>query len=248
MGNPRIRQYISLKLWPVLTALGGAAVMLLAFLVPSLQDQWDRYQSRKVISQYEVLGDGFMGDENYAMAEQAYAKAVELSEEKRLDIEAKRLEARVAQMSQLAYWGDSIPGDLAEVDFQFLLHLRGPADSSRAQVLSAYGMFLAARKRYAEAEAAFAQAIALRPADALIRINHGNLLDEAGQAEQAAAEYREAIRLDHGLPEARFNLGLLLAVQDSIGAALRELREAARLAPDDTAIAARLKELGGRAP
>jgi hypothetical protein len=57
--------------------------MILAFLIPSIQDQWDRYQSRRVIQQYVAMGDDFVREENFTMAEQAFAKAFELSEERR---------------------------------------------------------------------------------------------------------------------------------------------------------------------
>ena len=50
-----MKTFIKEKLWPFLAGVGSAAVMVLAFFIPSLQDQWDRYQSRKVIEQYVNL-------------------------------------------------------------------------------------------------------------------------------------------------------------------------------------------------
>ena len=90
---------ISKKAWPYVATISSASVMLLAFFIPSIQDQWDRYQSRKVIGQYLSLGDEFMEEERYDMAESAYEKAFELSVQSRLEIEMKRLKARVHRMT-----------------------------------------------------------------------------------------------------------------------------------------------------
>ncbi|HMZ48522.1 MAG TPA: tetratricopeptide repeat protein [Flavobacteriales bacterium] len=239
----RARKFIALRLWPILVALGSALVMLLAFLIPSMQDQWDRYQARRVIGQYEEMGDRFMGEDNYRMAEEAYAKAVELSEGRRLDVESKRLEARVFQMTTMTNWGDSVPGDLEEVDFQFLLHMGPKDDSMRAMVLNAYGIFLASQQRPAEAEAAYQEAVTLDAKNPLIRINQGNLMDQMGRMQDAASAYRAAMRLDPGSVEAHYDLALLLLAQDSTVGAQKELMVASVLAPQDTAIIQRLREL-----
>ena len=66
------------KIWPLLVSMSSASIMILAFLIPSIQDQWDRYQSRRVIQQYVRIGDDFVREENFTMAEQAFAKAFEL--------------------------------------------------------------------------------------------------------------------------------------------------------------------------
>jgi tetratricopeptide (TPR) repeat protein len=219
--------------------------MLLAFLIPSLQDQWDRYQAREVIQEYAEMGDRFLGEENYRMAEQAYAKAMELSEQKRLDIETKRLRARVMQMTEVTWWGDSVPNDLEEVDFQFLLHMRPDDPASRADVLNAYGLFLAGSGRAKEALSVYAEALELDPANAATWIDQGDLFDALGRPQDAGRAYRRAISINPELVEAHYNLGLLLLQQDSAEAGKRELLNAARLAPSDTAIATRLEELRG---
>ncbi len=57
-SNDRGSSFMLVKRWwPFLASLGGATVMILAFFIPSLQDQWDRYQSRKVIEEFVTLGD-----------------------------------------------------------------------------------------------------------------------------------------------------------------------------------------------
>ena len=68
-------------------------VVLLAFLIPSLQEQWNQYQSRRVLERHVELGRAFMREGKYALAEKSFAKAFELSESKRLDIEEERLKA-----------------------------------------------------------------------------------------------------------------------------------------------------------
>lgn len=232
------------RMWPLLVSLGSASVMLLAFLIPSIQDQWDRYQSRRVVQQFAELGDSFMQEEKFGMAQQAYEKAIELSATPRLDIEVKRLEARVEQMSTLTYWGDSVPGDLEEVDFNYLLHLRDKGNVHRSVVLNAYAGFLSSGGRHTQAEAMLAEAIALRPNDALLRINHANVLDDLGRQQEAEAEYKQAITLDPENTSAHYDLGLLYTAMEQWKAAGQELRKAAELAPADTAITNRLAELG----
>ena len=151
------------RAWPFLVSMGSASIMILAFFVPSIQDQWDRYQSRKVIEQYIQLGDDFFSEERYEMAEEAYQKAFTLSEEKRLDIEMKRLHAKISRVSIEPDWGSKPPEDLKEVDFQFLLHLQTDDKhrSQRVSTLNSYGIFLAANHKTKEAELAFKEALQL---------------------------------------------------------------------------------------
>jgi hypothetical protein len=58
------------------------------------------------------------------------------------------------------------------------------------------------------------------------------VLDDQGRAAEAEQEFREAIRLRPDLPEAHYNLGLLLARQNKLAEAEREYREALRLRSD----------------
>lgn len=236
-ADPRkSRRFITLRLWPMLTALGSALVMLLAFLLPSIQDQWDRYRSRQVVQEYVRLGDRFMDEADYAMAAAAYDKAIELSPTSRLDVEVKRLEARVGRMNAVSDWGDTLDTDLEDVDFAFLLHLRKPDDPRNAMVLNAYATFLAGRGQLAKAGTMLDQAIALSPDDPLVRVNHGNWLDGLGRKAEAEQEYLLACRLDSTNAEARYDLGLLYLEQGDSLRGRKLLREAALLAPADTAL------------
>ena len=86
------------RIWPILVSSGSAVLIGITYFIPSIQDQWDRYQSRQIIERYVELGNDFSKEENYVMAQQAYSRAFELSEEKRLDIEIKRMRAKVNQI------------------------------------------------------------------------------------------------------------------------------------------------------
>ncbi len=209
------KAFIIKKLWPVLVSLSGAIVVALTFFIPSVQDQWDRYQSRKVIQQYEEVGNDLFAEKRYLMAEQAYAKAFELSEEKRLDIEVKRLSAKINSINTDPEWGSKPPEGLEEVDFQFLLHfMKGnEMHKQRASIYVAYGIYLASIEKTNEAKSAFHEAIRLDSAEVHAYINLGNLLDQEGEKAGAEKCYLKAIKLDSKNGKSHYNLGLLYLEQ-----------------------------------
>lgn len=224
------------RIWPLLVSAGSASIMILAFFIPSIQDQWDRYQSRNIIQQYVALGDDFVKEENYKMAEEAFSKAYELSEEKRLDIDLKRLNAKVNSIYQNPAWGSKPPEGLEEVDFQFLLHFqKNPKDTrKRASILTSFGVYLAAVGKTKEAQKAIEEAIHLNPKEVLAYINLGNLMDEMGKRDDAEKAYRLAIRTDPKNGRAHYNLGLLFSEQRKLKAAEMEFNKAIKLDPNDT--------------
>jgi hypothetical protein len=57
------------KIWPIIVSGGSVFAMLVSFFIPSIQDQWDRFQSRKVVEKYVALGDAFFNEERYDMAD-----------------------------------------------------------------------------------------------------------------------------------------------------------------------------------
>ncbi|MEO7992238.1 MAG: tetratricopeptide repeat protein [Chryseolinea sp.] len=236
MEKTKTKVFITKKLWPFLVSASGAIVMILAFFIPSLQDQWDRYQSRKVIQQYVAIGDDFVKEENYTMAEEAFTKAYELSEEKRLDIEVKRLQAKVNLIYLDPVWGSKPPEGLEEVDFQFLLHLQKGADHTkeRASILTAYGIYLASVGKTKEAEKEFDNAIQLNPIEVLAYINSGNLHDQVGKKNEAERAYQKAVTLDPKNIRAHYNLGLLFSEQGRLKEAEGEFAIASKLDPQDT--------------
>ena len=236
MENQKGKSFIKRKLWPFLVSLGGATVMLLAFFIPSVQEQWDRYQAREVIEQYEQMGNEFFEEERYKMAEEAYAKAFELSEQKRLDIEVKRLTAKVNRISENPDWGSKPPEDLNEIDFQFLLHMEKGKDYSRERLytLNSYGVFLASLGKIKKAHAAFEEAIQLNPQESHTYINLANLLDQEGGKEEAEKFYLKAITLDPENFRAHYNLGLLFEESGKPNEAEKEFRRSMELDPGDS--------------
>ncbi|MBL0742712.1 tetratricopeptide repeat protein [Chryseolinea lacunae] len=230
-----MKRLIRKRIWPLLVSLGSAAVMLLAFFIPSIQDQWDRYESRRIIQQYVQIGDDFVTEQNYAMAEQAFNRAFELSEERRLDIDVKRLGAKVNMIYQDPVWGSKPPEGLAEVDFQFLLHMqKGPGqDHARASILTSYGIYLASLGRKAEAERSLNEALRLNPNETQAHINLGNLLDDTGRKDEALKQYQRAIVLEPGNVRAHYNLGLLLQERGETEAASQEFLKTLQLDPHD---------------
>lgn len=221
------------KLYPFLVSLSTATVMLLAFFIPSVQDQWDRYESRKVIEEYVHLGDNLFDQEHYQMAEEAYTKAFELSESKRLDIEVKRLKARVNRVHDDPSFIGQLPEDLKEIDFRFLLHFQEDKghEHSRAYTLNCYGMFLSNSGRLKEAADAFEEAIKLHPKEPISFINKGNLFLQQGHRAEAEKMYRHAIELDSVNVYAHYNLALLLSELGRQKEADEEMKRAESLDP-----------------
>ncbi len=223
------------KIWPLLASLSGAAVMALAFFIPSIQDQWDRYQARQVIEQYERLGNEFFEEERYEMAEEAYAKAYELSDQKRLDLELKRLSAKVNRIGSDPTWGGLSPDGLHDIDFQFLLHFQKEADKKKHRVytLNCYGIFLASAGRAKEAEKMFREAIQLDSTDVLVWVNLANLYSKHGKNDLAEGFYRKAVAMEPENSRAHYNLGLLLYEKGEMTEARKEFAKAAELDPED---------------
>ncbi len=234
--DKKYKVFILKKLWPVLVSLGGASVMILAFFIPSIQEQWDRYQSRKVIEQYEEIGNEFYTEEHYKMAEEAYARAFELSDQKRLDIEVKRLSARVHRINEDPAWGSNPPEDLQEADFQMLLHLQKGKDKARDRLytLNSYGIFLAGQGSLKESRAAFDEALQLDSTEAHTYINLGNLLDQQRKYGEAEKAYLKAIALDSNNVRVHYNLGLLFLELQNPEKAAVEFGKVIKLDPADS--------------
>jgi tetratricopeptide (TPR) repeat protein len=225
------------RLQPWLAGAASAFVTVLAFFLPSLQDQWDRWQSRQVIQRYVELGRDFMHEGRFKIAEETFAKAFELSESRRLDIEEERLAAKVARVNEDPAWGETNPEGLEESDFLYLLHLqegRG-AEQRREQALTlnSYGVFLTSEKRFAEAESTFHRSILLDSTSASARVRLGNLLSDRGRPREAESAYRLALRLDPGSLSGHFNLGLLLEQTGRPAEAETLLQRAVELSPAD---------------
>ena len=223
------------RVQPFLAGLVSGAVTVLAFFLPSLQEQWDRYETRRVIDRYVEIGRTLMAEGRYEQAEQAFSKALELSENKRLDIEEERLKARVERVNAEPTWAAGNPEGLEESDFLYLLAFqdaKGHA-AERAATLTAYGAFLAGAGRGLDAERVLREAVGLAPRQAGARLHLGNALRERGAAAEAEAEYRAAIEAEPEEPHARYDLGLLLAETGRPAEAAAEFRRVVALEPEE---------------
>jgi Flp pilus assembly protein TadD len=220
---------------PFLAGLVSGAVTVLAFFLPSIQEQWDRYETRLVIDRYVEIGRGLMAEARYVQAEQAFSKALELSENRRIDVEEERLKARVERVNADPTWAAENPEGIEESDFLYLLAFQDAKShaAERATTLTAYGAFLAGARRGRDAERALREATALAPRQAGPHLHLGNVLRERGAAPEAEAEYRAAIAAEPDEPHARYDLGLLLAETGRPADAAAEFRRAVALEPEE---------------
>ncbi len=231
-----------------MVSISSASIMILAFFIPSIQDQWDRYQARQVIKQYEKLGNEFFETENFEMAEEAYAKAFELSEQRRLDLEIKRLSSKINRIGSDPTWGTKAPEGLKDIDFQFLIHFQGGEEKvkNRVSTLNCYGVFLASEDRNEEAEKVFMDAIKLDSTDVLAFVNLGNLYFNDDKIAEAKKYYLKAVFLDPENSRAHFNLGLLYSDLRDLENAKKEFLKASELDPDDADAKAELDTVSER--
>lgn len=100
------------RLAPFIASASSALVVILAYLLPGVKDQWDRWQSRRVINAYADVGRQLMTEPRYLEAEQTFTKALELSESRRLDFDVERLEAHVHRLLLEPAWGAPNPVDV----------------------------------------------------------------------------------------------------------------------------------------
>ena len=220
---------------PFMAGFSSASVVLLAFLVPSLQDQWDRYRLRTAVDRYVEIGRSLMDAGHYESAEGAFNRAVELSGNQRLDLIEDQTRARVMRIYDDPRWRGEVHDEVREADFVYLLALETGASTVRRRTttLTAYGAFLAGQNRWQQAEEMLKEAITLSSASADAHIHLGNLFDDVGKQAEAEAEYRRAIALDAKEPNAHYNLGLLLAETARQAAAAAEFKLALALRPED---------------
>ncbi len=223
------------RLSPVFASVGSALVMILAFFLPSMQDQWDRFVARRVIQRHVELGRNFMREGKFTLASQAFEKALTLSDNKRLDIEEEQLEAKVQKINENPNWGVKNPDGLEESDFLYLLQLQQDVEQhkARAVTLNCYGAFLAAAKRWREAEEALREAARLNSSDAAVYVNLGNLLRDRDRHQEAEEAYRTAVRLDGRDSRVHYDLGLLLAETERPVEAEEAFKKAVALEPKD---------------
>ncbi len=231
------------RMTALVSSISGALITLLAFLIPSLQDQWDRFQSRQVIERYVGLGERFMTEKHYDQAEEAFQKAFDLSENRRLDIDELRLQAHIQQINQNPYWRNQPPKDLKEIDFQYLLGMQtGKAEQKdRAVTQGVYGCYLVSVGRFQDAKQAFDEAIRLNPNSGENYINYANLLDDLGDEAGAEKAYVQGLALSPGDAFGHYNYALLLEREKRNAESLTHLETAHQLAPNDKDIQKQLE-------
>lgn len=217
----------------LVSGLSSAVVVLLAFLIPSAADLWDRYQALETVARYRDIGAKLVGQRKYTAAEQAFDRALELAGDARHDLYEAKMRARVRRVEEDPEWDGAVPEDVAESDFLYLL-----ADESeparareRAVTLTSYGVFLAAQQRLQESERALREALALDPTSARPHVDLANVLFDGGDVTRAQTELQRALALEPDNAAAHYNLGLLLAEQDRPADAEQQFRSYTRVAP-----------------
>jgi Flp pilus assembly protein TadD len=220
---------------PFLAGASSAVVVLLAFLLPSLEDQWSAYKTQTAVDRYAEIGHALMRDGHYESAEQSFSRALELAGNQRLDLLEAETKARVMRVYEDPNWRGTISDDLHESDFVYLLEIEDASHHAkeRASTLTAYAIFLVAQNRAGEAEQLLNEAIKLDPTNSDPHVHLGNLYDDAGRPENAEAEYRRAIALNGREANAHYDLGLLLAATKRPQLAEAEFRTYIQLQPVD---------------
>jgi tetratricopeptide (TPR) repeat protein len=223
------------KRW--LAAGGTASVTLLAFLVPSIQEQWDRMKQTAAVEEYRGVARELMRDAHYHEAEQVLAQAVDLASELRPDLERERLTAKTEQVNADPNWSGKIHPDLSEGDFVVLEGMTAHAHDLRGQswAINNHAVFLANRGQLQRALQLAQQATRVQPADSRLRVTLGNILWDLGELDAAKRAYGVALQRDPRSVQAHYNLGLLYESTGNPVAAAQELRRVLALHPDDQA-------------
>ena len=220
---------------PFLAGLSSALVVLLAFLIPSLQDVWDRHETRQAVERYVEIGQRLSKHGKYTAAEEAFGRALELGGNQRHDLLELKMLARVQRIGEDAEWPGAVPEGLTESDFLYLLETQSTPERAqdRAATLTAYATFLAINKRWTEAEKTLLEATTLDPAAAQPLVSLGNLRSDLGNINAAEAAYRKALQLQRDNANAHYNLGLLLLETNRAALAEEQFQLYAQLRPND---------------
>ena len=107
-----------------------------------------------------------------------------------------------------------------------------PAGLSEADALFALAERQFRAGHLIEAAATYRNLIAIRPTDAEVHNNLGNVLSAQGKIDEAADQYQRAVTLKPGLPEAHNNLGNVLRDRGELDQALAGYEMAVQLRPN----------------
>lgn len=225
----------SWKTW--IAAAGTASVTLLAFLIPSIQEQWDRLNQRAAIEDYREVARSLMDQHKFHDAEQTLARAIELADEPRLDLERERLVAKTNQVNADPAWSGAIDDELEETDFSVLetMQARAGEHAARAWTLNNHAVFLANHHQAQRALACALEAVREAPRDSRIQVTLGNVRWDLGQLDDAARAYHDALTTKPDDLIAHYNLGLLYEERGQTEAARGELQRVLALNPSDAA-------------
>lgn len=204
----RIENIKSWFIWSVMASLGSVSVMIFSFLLPAYQEQRDRLSSQEVINLYENVGDKFYKDGHFAEAEQVFQKAFEFSENKRLELEIKRLRSRIYKVYDQEDWVKTDFEEIEEGDFLFLIET-SKDKLEKSDILGAYGIFKSLTGEKDEALKLLKESVAQNSRNATSLLNLGNVYDELGMKEDSQKSYLQSLSINPDSFEANFNLGAL---------------------------------------
>jgi tetratricopeptide (TPR) repeat protein len=124
-------------------------------------------------------------------------------------------------------------GNWAQAETHYRAALAG---GIRADVHYDFGVVLMAQSRWAEADAAFREALAVDPHDAAAANNLGQVFERTRRLPEAADAYRRALASRPGLAVARFNLGRMLLALERPAEAVEILEPLAAARGADTPV------------
>ena len=127
----------------------------------------------------------------------------------------------------LAFEGDPSDGSLSVIERVETSAAAAPSSDWEARIDR--GLALSEAGRFAEAERAYREAIALRGDDAIPHYNLGVLLEDMKRIPEAAAAYLAALRCDPELADAHYNLALVSRRLGRPREAIRHMSEYRRL-------------------
>lgn len=220
-------------IWSLVASLTSGLVIVIAFLIPSFEEQYDRYQAHRIVGGYLRLGKALLDNKKYALAEDAFQTAFELSGNTRLDIDILKLRARIEAINEESEWGAPLPRRIKEIDLIYLLHLSEHSKDHEQESIahSSYALFLAEKNRLDEARTHLEKAIELDPNNYGAQVDFGVFLSEVGHLNQARLQLQKAINVDPSKYLAYYNLGQLELEQKNFSEAVSLLQKAAKLNP-----------------